>query len=81
MKDMHKQLAQSVMAYDMAITFCAGDPIVMGEYRNENGDTIADIYFRMLEQARFVLSQPNMLVAPVINDMMTKWKHNNEGND
>ena len=53
MKHMHKLLAQSVLAYDAAINHCQGDPESMMAYTNYDGDRIADIYFRMIEQARY----------------------------
>lgn len=81
MSNVHKLLAQSVLAYDAAINHCQGDPESMMAYKNYDGDRIADIYFRMLEQARFVLSQPDSTVVPEVTQLLTKWKHNKEEND
>lgn len=58
MKQMHKELARAVLAYDAAIQLCADDPEKMASFCTTQGDALDDLYFRMLEYARFILSQP-----------------------
>jgi hypothetical protein len=58
MKQMHKELARAVLAYDEAIQSCADDPETMSSFCTAQGDNLDDLYFRMMEYARFILSQP-----------------------
>lgn len=58
MKQMHKELARAVLAYDAAIQLCANDPEQMSSFCTAEGDRLDDLYFRMLEIARFILTQP-----------------------
>lgn len=58
MKQMHKELARAVLAYDAAIQLCADDPEKMTSFCTSEGDNLDDLYFRMMEYARFILSQP-----------------------
>jgi hypothetical protein len=58
MKQMHKELARAVLAYDIALQQCGGDPVAMTSFCTAEGDHLDDLYFRMMEYARFILSQP-----------------------
>lgn len=58
MKQMHKELARAVLAYDEAIQSCSDDPEKMSSFCTTQGDNLDDLYFRMMEIARFILSQP-----------------------
>jgi hypothetical protein len=74
MRFIHKDLARAILAYDQAIQSCADDPEKMASFCTAEGDRLDDLYFRMLELARFILSQPETASEGTLQAQILKWK-------
>jgi len=74
MKFIHKDLARAVLAYDHAVQSCGDDPEKMVSFCTIEGDHLDDLYFRMIELARFILTQPEAASEGTLQAQILKWK-------